>query len=136
MLCLILISDTVKLVKEYILANPDVKRDKSKFILGGGWDHTAWPSNGLPSAVSSCYHPCLSLPDSLSQQADLDADPVIEGRPVVLQSKDCHALWVSSAALENSLPLPSEVEGGVIVRDRYGRPTGKMVLIRSIPYLT
>ncbi|KAK7472894.1 hypothetical protein VKT23_001002 [Stygiomarasmius scandens] len=103
------VNDTVKRVKEYILANPDVKRDKSKFILGGGWDHTAWPSNGLPSA------------------ADLDADPVIEGRPVVLQSKDCHALWVSSAALENSLPLPSEVEGGVIVRDRYGRPTGMLL---------
>ncbi|THV06783.1 hypothetical protein K435DRAFT_848853 [Dendrothele bispora CBS 962.96] len=103
------INDTVKRVRDYILANPDIQTDKSKFILGGGWDHTVWPTSRWPSA------------------ADLDADPIITGRPVVLQSKDCHALWVSSAALETSLPLPLEVEGGVIVRDQYGYPTGMLL---------
>ncbi|KAL0581839.1 hypothetical protein V5O48_000207 [Marasmius crinis-equi] len=103
------IQETVERVRNYILSNPDVQKDKTKFILGGGWDHTVWPSSAWPSA------------------ADLDADPVIRGRPVVLQSKDCHALWVSSQALEASLPLPSEVEGGVIVRDSSGQPTGMLL---------
>ena len=62
-------------------------------------------------------------------QADLDADPVVRGRPVVLQSKDCHALWVSAKIIESSLPLPEVVDGGVIVRDKGGRPTGELCLI-------
>ncbi|KAK1229178.1 hypothetical protein PQX77_007750 [Marasmius sp. AFHP31] len=102
-------TETVERVRNYILSNPDVQRDKKKFILGGGWDHTVWPASAWPSA------------------ADLDEDPIIRGRPVVLQSKDCHALWVSSKALEASLPLPSEVEGGVIVRDASGEPTGMLL---------
>ncbi|ESK85235.1 hypothetical protein Moror_11382 [Moniliophthora roreri MCA 2997] len=103
------IQETVDRVRDYILANPDVQRDTSKFILGGGWDHTVWPGNSWPSAV------------------DLEVDPIIRGRPIVLQSKDCHALWVSSKALEASLPLPLEVDGGVIVRDDSGRPTGMLL---------
>jgi hypothetical protein len=59
-------------------------------------------------------------------QADLDADPVVRDRPVVLQSKDCHALWVSSKIIESSLPLPEVVDGGVIVRDKGGHPTGEL----------
>ena len=59
-------------------------------------------------------------------QADLDADSVVRGRPVVLQSKDCHALWVSSKIIETSLPLPEVVDGGIIVRDKAGRPTGEL----------
>jgi hypothetical protein len=43
--------DTVARVREYILSNPDVYNDTSKFILGGGWDHTIWPTTGWPTAV-------------------------------------------------------------------------------------
>jgi predicted amidohydrolase YtcJ len=96
----------VERVRNYILSNADIHSDKSKFVLGGGWDHTAWPSGAWPTA------------------ADLDSDPTIHGRPVVLQSKDCHALWVSQQALESSLPFPENVEGGVIIRDTSGHPTG------------
>ncbi|TFK44572.1 amidohydrolase family-domain-containing protein [Crucibulum laeve] len=103
------IQDTVARVREFILSNPDVYNDTSKFIMGGGWDHTVWPSSGWPSA------------------ADLDADPVIRGRPVILQSKDCHALWVSLRAIESSLPFPEAIEGGVIVRDDTGSPTGLLL---------
>ncbi|KAL1748630.1 amidohydrolase 3 [Schizophyllum fasciatum] len=102
------IVDAVALVRSYILTDPVVQKDSSRFITGGGWDHTVW--NGTwPSA------------------ADLDSDPIIQGRPIVLQSKDCHALWVSSKALELMGELPSEVEGGVIVRDAAGNPTGLML---------
>ncbi|GLB37251.1 putative amidohydrolase family protein [Lyophyllum shimeji] len=103
------IQDTVARVRNFILANPDIHNDTTKFIVGGGWDHTVWPSTGWPSA------------------ADLDEDPVIRGRPVVLQSKDCHALWVSSKAIEASLPFPESVDGGIIVRDDDGNPTGVLL---------
>ncbi|KAI5889720.1 uncharacterized protein SCHCODRAFT_02510687 [Schizophyllum commune H4-8] len=102
------IQDAVALVRSFILTNPVVQKDPTRFITGGGWDHTVW--NGTwPSA------------------ADLDSDPIIQGRPIVLQSKDCHALWVSAKALEMMGELPREVEGGVIVRDAAGNPTGLML---------
>ncbi len=51
---------------------------------------------------------------------------------MVLQSKDCHALWVSEEAMKLSAPFPDSVEGGVIVRDSNGHPTG--VDSRSLLY--
>ena len=48
----------------------------------------------------------------------------MRGRHIVLQSKDCHALWISAKALELSMPLPEEVDGGIIARDDNGRPLG------------
>ncbi|KAL0956102.1 hypothetical protein HGRIS_002270 [Hohenbuehelia grisea] len=100
------VQDVVLRVRNFILANPEVVADPAKVILGGGWDHTFWPQNSWPTSE------------------DLDADPVIRGRPVILQSRDCHALWLSETALNTSLPLPLEVDGGIIVRDTSGRPTG------------
>ena len=43
---------------------------------------------------------------------------------VVLEAKDGHAIWVNSKVLEDISPLPEKVEGGVIVRDASGKPTG------------
>ncbi|KAJ6558569.1 amidohydrolase family-domain-containing protein [Mycena vulgaris] len=100
------IQETVARVRKYILANPDIHSNTSTYVLGGGWDHTVWPTTRWPTA------------------ADLDSDPVLRGRPIVLQSKDCHAIWVSSKAIEASLPFPDLVEGGVIVRDDSGHPNG------------
>ena len=37
---------------------------------------------------------------------------------------DGHARWVSPAVLELMNDLPKEVEGGQIVRDEQGKPTG------------
>jgi hypothetical protein len=51
-------------------------------------------------------------------------DPIVRGRPVVLSSKDKHASWVSKKALALSFPLPSEVEGGIIMKDSFGNPSG------------
>jgi hypothetical protein len=62
-------------------------------------------------------------------QEDLEADPIVRGRPIVLQSKDCHALWLSAKALEASSPLPDEVEGGFVVRDDNGFPTGGFLIL-------
>ncbi|KAJ7864326.1 amidohydrolase family-domain-containing protein [Mycena leptocephala] len=69
----------------------------------------------------------LNNPDAFIRGNDLDADPIIRGRPVVLQSKDCHALWVSARVLQLSGPFPPSVEGGVILTDDSGAPTGMLL---------
>jgi len=99
----------VRRVREFIRIHPDVERDKTSVIEGWGWDHTSWPQEAFPTS------------------ADLDADPVIRGRPVILQSKDGHALWLSSAALQSIEEFPDTVEGGIVVRDEQGVPTGVLV---------
>jgi predicted amidohydrolase YtcJ len=53
---------------------------------------------------------------------------VIAGRPVILQSRDGHAIWVSKRTLEANAPYPDTVEGGVIMRDEAGNPTGEVHL--------
>ena len=67
----------------------------------------------------------------------MESDPVIRGRPVVLQSKDGHALWVSQKILDAMAPIPPHVEGGHIVRDETGNPTGQcappMTVIPGLP---
>ncbi|KAJ7737257.1 amidohydrolase 3 [Mycena maculata] len=95
------IKDTVARVRDYILSNPEILNNTDTFIRGGGCDHTSWLGAAWPTA------------------ADLDADPIIKGRPVLLQSKDCHAQWFD--------PLPSSVEGGIILRDDMGAPTGVLL---------
>ena len=56
-------------------------------------------------------------------------DRAVPGRPVALQSHDMHALWVSSEALRRAgidrhTPDP---DGGRIVRDADGEPTGLLL---------
>ncbi|KAF9255098.1 amidohydrolase 3 [Marasmius fiardii PR-910] len=103
------VDETVALVREYILSNPDLLRDKSRVIFGGGWDHMSWLTRKFPTAE------------------DLDSDPIISGRRVVLQSKDCHALWVSAAALDTCGEIPSDIEGGIVIRDVNSKPTGVLL---------
>ncbi|KAG1742219.1 amidohydrolase family-domain-containing protein [Suillus lakei] len=103
------IKDTVALVRQYILDNDDILNDPSKFIEGWGWDHTSWPAEEWPTSDA------------------LEMDSIVRGRPVVLQSKDGHALWISKKALALSSPWPSEVEGGVIVKDSFGNPSGVLL---------
>ncbi|KIM91971.1 hypothetical protein PILCRDRAFT_809968 [Piloderma croceum F 1598] len=103
------IEGCVAAVRCFILSHPDVKNDTSKFIEGWGWDHTSWPAEEWPTA------------------ADFDKDLIVQGRPVVLQSKDGHALWVSSSVIQLSLPFPTTIEGGMIVRDSSGKPIGVFI---------
>ncbi|TFY79694.1 hypothetical protein EWM64_g4319 [Hericium alpestre] len=99
------VPDAVAAVRRFILTDEDTQADIHKYVEGWGWDHTQWPIQEFPTA------------------ADLDVDPVIRSRPVVLQSKDGHAIWVNSRILD-ILTIPDEVEGGIIVRDAAGKPTG------------
>lgn len=61
------------------------------------------------------------------QQTDLSTDPLLTGRPIALSRKDGHASWVSTTVLEimeSSGKLPSTIQGGKILRDSDGKPTG------------
>ncbi|KAL5498212.1 hypothetical protein ACEPAH_2342 [Sanghuangporus vaninii] len=103
------ISEVIEKVKDYIKARPDVLNDRNVWIQGMGWDQTKWPTKEFPRA------------------ADLDTDPLLRGRPIVLRRIDAHASWVSKRVLEETVDLPDHVEGGTIVRDESGNPTGVFV---------
>jgi predicted amidohydrolase YtcJ len=75
---------------------------EGSWVRGHGWRDADWP-DGPPT-----------------RQA---LDEIVSDRPAMLISKDYHALWLNSAALalaEGDL----DVEGGVVVRDDGGEPTG------------
>ncbi|RDX40455.1 hypothetical protein OH76DRAFT_1412962 [Lentinus brumalis] len=100
------IEETVSRVREYILSDPEIFHNKSRWIEGWGWDHTKWILEQWPTSQA------------------FEADPVVAGRPIMLRSKDGHAYWVSDAILQAMEPIPDEVEGGVIMRNSSGKPSG------------
>ncbi|PSR72158.1 hypothetical protein PHLCEN_2v11950 [Hermanssonia centrifuga] len=100
------VQETVARVRDYIQTHPDILNDKSKLVEGWGWDQTKWLKSNWPTTD------------------DLEADPVVAGRPIILQSKDGHALWVSRKIMTAMEPIPDEVEGGIIIRDPFGKPAG------------
>ncbi|WP_243285992.1 amidohydrolase [Geothrix terrae] len=76
------------------------------WLLGRGWDQNRWPGKAFPRA------------------ADLDA--IAGSRPAFLQRVDGHAAWVNSAALALAGigPKTPDPEGGRILKDASGQPTG------------
>lgn len=103
------VQGVVDRIKHYILAHPDIRDDKTKWISGMGWDQTKWSGTQFPTAL------------------DLDQDPLLKDRPICLTRVDGHARWVSPRVLELMGDIPAEVEGGLIVRDKQGSPTGVFV---------
>ncbi|KAJ7825615.1 hypothetical protein B0H13DRAFT_1918567 [Mycena leptocephala] len=85
---------------------------------GDAWE-TRYGSKGgigLPARLRKLGWFALAIGVMLTIISDFP-DALIRGRPVVLQSKDCHAQWVSGKALELSAPLPGTVEGGIVLSD-------------------
>jgi predicted amidohydrolase YtcJ len=72
------------------------------WLRGQGWRDADWP-DGPPTRAA--------------------LDEIEAERPAMLISKDYHALWLNSAALSLA-GGDLEVEGGVVVRDETGEPTG------------
>jgi len=91
-------------VKERIL-----KSRKGDWILGRGWDQNDWSVKEFPSAA--------------------DLDGVSRANPVVLERIDGHAYWVNSLALKLAGidANTKDPEGGKILRDANGNPTGILV---------
>jgi hypothetical protein len=90
--------------------------DKTTWILGGGWDHTKWPSQNGEKPLPTAH----------------DLDLVTAGHPAFLYRVDGHIAVANTAALaaagiDGSTPDPP---GGHIDRDPAGHPTG---IIRETP---
>ena len=98
------IDDAVGRIRKHMAANPS-----SRWVIGRGWNQVLWKERRFPTA------------------RELDA--VVADRPAVMTRVDGHATWVNTAALKvagitASTPDP---QGGQIVRDASGQPTGVLV---------
>jgi predicted amidohydrolase YtcJ len=98
------IDDALARIRKHMAANPG-----SRWVFGTGWNQVLWKEKRFPTA------------------RDLDA--VVADRPAVMTRVDGHASWLNSAALKvagitASTPDP---QGGQIVRDASGQPTGVLV---------
>ena len=103
------LADAQSRIRTYVAtANP------GQWLLGGGWDHTLWPSHTLPS------------------RGDLDV--VTGGHPALLVRVDGHIAVANTAALQQvgltaATPDP---KGGKLDRDSNGQLTG---IVRETPAL-
>ena len=96
---------------------------QGEWIRGHGWNQNNWPEG-----FGNC--------------ADLDA--ITTHHPVYLTAKSLHAAWANSAALKLAGVTPStpDPDGGKVLRDSSGKPTGillesAMALVESaIPPVT
>ena len=79
------------------------------WIQGRGWNQTQWPSNAFPSAKS--------------------LDKAFPNQPVWLKRVDGHAGWANSKAMELAgiNKATTAPEGGEILKDENGQPTGVFI---------
>ncbi len=82
------------------------KLPKGRWILGGKWDHENWTPNTLPTAAL--------------------IDAVTPDNPVFIDRLDGHMALANSLAMKNAgiTKNTKDVDGGMIVRDANGNPTG------------
>ncbi|PCI82480.1 MAG: amidohydrolase [SAR86 cluster bacterium] len=92
--------------------------EQLEWIQGRGWNQVLWDSNEFPSAVS--------------------LDAALSDKPVWLSRVDGHAGWANSTAMELAGVdrRSGDPDGGQIIRDEDGNPTGvfidnAMALIRT-----
>ncbi|CAE6462601.1 unnamed protein product [Rhizoctonia solani] len=96
------IEEILSKIRLYVESSP---LEPGAWIEGQGWDQTLW-GGAFPTA------------------ADLDQDPLLRDKPIVLARTDVHAYWVSKEVIRRLGPLPDKVDGGEIIRDADGNPTG------------
>lgn len=95
-------------------------RTSSAPVLGRGWDQSEW-------TTTDCgYPPCL---DAHGFPLRTGLDRLAPDRPVVLRRVDGHAAFVNGAALALAGidAHTRDPEGGRIVRDEAGHPTGVLI---------
>ena len=94
----------VATVNNFAKQNPQLE-----WVIGRGWNQENWPSKEFPQRNS--------------------LDEAITDRPVYLTRVDGHAAWANSKALELAGITAATVspEGGDIIRDSNGEPTGVLI---------
>ena len=100
------LTEVIDRMKAFEATLPD-----SAWIIGRGWNQVLWPGREFPT------------------RQDLDA--AFPTRPVWLRRIDGHAGWANTAAMElagmDQIQAASDPEGGAILRDRNGEPTGVFI---------
>ena len=91
----------VRRIKEFTAKLP-----KGRWILGGKWDHENWKPNNLPTAAM--------------------IDAATPDNPVFIDRLDGHMALANSLAMKLAgvTKDTKDVDGGLIVRDLLGNPTG------------
>src|SRR5699024_5353395 len=98
------LDSTLKKIKLFAENNPD-----RNWIRGGGWNQVIWQLGRFPTAA--------------------ELDKAVDERPVWLTRVDGHAGWANTKAMEKA-GITKETqapEGGKIIRDDNGNPTGVFV---------
>lgn len=111
--------EVVARVKERAASTPS-----GQWILGRGWDQNDWPVKEFPTAAA--------------------LDAALPNHPVFLRRVDGHAAVANSAALRAAgvTAASKDPDGGKVVRDASGNPTGTFIdaamdlVERSIPPVT
>lgn len=108
-----------KLIGDFTKSKP-----KGRWVLNGAWDHENWTPNNLPTRQM--------------------IDPVTPDNPVFVERLDGHMGLANSIALKLAgiTKDTKDPDGGVIVRDANGEPTGVLkdaamnAIYRAIPELS
>jgi predicted amidohydrolase YtcJ len=102
------LEDALAKIAQFAADNPG-----RPWILGRGWNQEKWGLGRFPTA------------------AELDA--IVPDRPVWLERADNHANWANSLAMEQAgiNAETADPEGGRIIRDASGNPTGIFVDMAS-----
>lgn len=126
------VQDVIQRLEEYVSSKPHlmafaladeatVASDAASlpWIEGIGWDQTKWTPAEFPTA------------------ADLSRSTLLRRFPILLRRVDVHALWLSEVGLDmivrgaKGFPASPEddqkVDGGLVVRDDDGQPTGILI---------
>jgi predicted amidohydrolase YtcJ len=91
------------------MAEAATTRPAGQWLIGRGWDQNKWPGQQFPTKKA--------------------LDAAVGDRPVVLTRIDGHAIWVNSVALREAgiTKATPDPDGGKIVRDASGEPTGVLI---------
>lgn len=96
------IEEVIAKVESYVNHHP---LEEGQWIEGLGWDQNLWKDKVFPTAE------------------EFDKSDILRGLPISLARVDFHVEWVSTAVLRLMDSIP-DVEGGTVVRDSQGEPTG------------
>lgn len=82
---------------------------RGNWVVGRGWNNESWENKSLPDKST--------------------ADEMFPDNPLALTRVDGHAVWCNSKALEAAgiNHTTKEPDGGKILRDDYGNPTGILI---------